>query len=146
MKRLLFLLITLLVLTPARAQEFIGMTEKSIRENMSRDYPDMTCDNMVRNDYFTYLKYYSADGNETWLIFLDGRGQCNGIRVTCGSSSYHMKMKELNDRYRTEGENRWSYRTGNEEIDVKLQQEECFFTVTHQRATDRTKSGNNRAS
>lgn len=145
MKKLLFLLIALLALTTAGAQGFIGMTEKSIRESMSRDYPGMACDNMVRNDYFRYLKYYSADGNETLLIFLDGKRRCNGVRITCGSNSYYMKMKELNERYRTEGENRWSYRTGNEEIDVNLQQEEYFFTITHQRATDRSKSGNDRA-
>jgi len=145
MKRLLVLLIMLLALTPAGAQEFIGMTEKNIRENMSRENPGMVCDNMVRNDYFRYLKYYSADGNETWLIFLDNRGQCNGVRITCGSSSYHTRLKELNDRYRAKGENRWNYRTGNEEIDVKLKQEEYFFTITHQRAIDRAKSGNDRA-
>jgi hypothetical protein len=131
MKKLLLSIIIVLVLVPAEAQEFIGLTGKSIRETMARDNPGLTPDNSVRNEVYRYLKYYSGDDNETWLIFLDDRDRCNGVRITYGISGYDARVKELNERYESAGVNEWSYRSGWNVITVKLKRDEWFFTVTH---------------
>ena len=133
MKRLQLSLILLVLLIPARAQEFYGMPEKSIRAVMARDFPGLTPDNSVRNELYRYIKYHSADDNETWLIFLDERGRCNAVRITCSNNLYDAKIRELNEKYGYDRDGRWSYRIGRDNITVRVQRDAWFFTVTHER-------------
>lgn len=131
MKRLLLSLIILILLVPAKAQEFIGLSEKNIRGIMTRDYPGLTPDNTVRNEVFRYLKYHSVDDNETWLIFLDDTGRCKGVRITYGINGYDSRIRELNEKYEPAGVNAWSYRSGWNVVEVSVKRDDWFFTVTH---------------
>ncbi len=133
MKKLQLSLVLLIILIPVKAQEFYGMTEKSIRAVMASDFKGLTPDNMVRNDVYRYLKYHSADDNETWLIFLDGRNRCKGVRITCSNSIYDAKIRELNQKYGYDKDGEWSYRTERDRIVVTVKRDEWFFTVTHER-------------
>ncbi len=133
MKRFQLSLILLVFLIPVKAQEFYGMTEKSIRAVMTKDFPGLLPDNMVRNDLYKYLKYYSKDDNETWLIFLDQRGRCNGVRITYSNNLYDAKIRELNVKYGNNKDGVWSYRIGVNMITVKVNRDTWFFTVTHER-------------
>lgn len=137
MKGLQLSLFLMVLLLPVRAQEFIGLTEKSIRETIAREIPRLKTDNTVRNETFRYIKYHSGDDNETWLVFIDSSGKCNGVRITCGNAVYEARLKELNDRYTPTGLDSWTYKTGGEEINVKLERKEWFFTVTHERSRQR---------
>lgn len=145
MKSILFILLLTLSFPSAEAQEFIGLTEDKIREIMSADRPGFALDGRIKNDAFRYLKYSSGDDNETWIIFIDEKGKCNGVRVTCDNSCYDTKIKELNGKYRQDGTNLWTYRSEGEEISVRLKKESWFFTVTFERTKHRTVSGNDRA-
>lgn len=141
-----YIIIILTMMGPAaEAQEFIGLTEERIREIMSADRPELTLNSRVRNDTFRYLKYSSGDDNETWVLFIDEKGRCNGVRITCDNSCYDSKVMELNELYRPGETNLWIYRTGGEEISVKLKKESWFFTVTYERTKQRGRSGNDRA-
>lgn len=131
MKRLQLSLILLVLLIPVKAQEFCGMPEKSIRAVMAKGFPGLTPDNLVRNDIYRYLKYHSADDNETWLIFLDENGRCNGVRITYSNSLYDAKIRELNEKYGYKKDGSWSYRSGRYVIFVRVKRDEWFFTVTH---------------
>lgn len=131
MKRFLLSLIILVLLVPAGAQEFIGLSEKNIRRTMAVENPGLTPDNSVRNEVYRYLKYHSKDDNETWLIFLDNNGRCDGVRITYGIGAYQARVNELNEKYKSEGINHWSYRAGRDLITVRLKRDEWFFTVTH---------------
>lgn len=131
MKRLLLSLIILVLLVPAGAQEFIGLSEKNIRRTMAGENPGLTPDNSVRNEVFRYLKYHSVDDNETWLIFLDDIGRCNGVRITYGINGYDSRIRELNEKYEPSGLNRWTYRSGWNVVEVRLKRDDWFFTVTH---------------
>ena len=71
MKRALVILLLLISLGSAGAQDFIGMNDRDIRRIMSDEHPGMALDEKVRNDTFRYLKYSSGNENETWLIFFD---------------------------------------------------------------------------
>lgn len=131
MKRFLLSLIILVLLVPASAQEFIGLSEKNIRRTMAVENQGLTPDNSVRNEVYRYLKYHSKDDNETWLIFLDDNGRCNGVRITYGIGAYQARVNELNEKYKSEGINLWSYRAGRDLITVRLKRDDWFFTVTH---------------
>lgn len=135
MRKLLLTLIALAILAtiPAQAQEFIGLTEKKIREVIASDIPGLTPDNSVQNNIFRYLKYYSEDDSETWLIFLDDRDRCYGVRITSSINRYDATVKTLNEKYRPEGFNAWSYRAGREIISVRVKKDAWYFTVTHER-------------
>jgi hypothetical protein len=133
MKRILLSLILLVFLMPLHAQEFYGLPEKSIRAVMARDFPGLTPDNSVRNDLYRYLKYHSADDNETWLIFLDERGRCNGVRITYSNNLYDSKIRELNEKYGYDRDGVWSYRIERNLITVKVNRDAWFFTITHER-------------
>ena len=130
--RIVFAVILLALLTPAEAQEFIGLTEKNVKEVMATDKPEMSIDLLVKNGAFRYLKYRSRDDSETWLIFLNEEGRCNGVRITCNDGCYDRKIRELNDLYSQGEENRWSYMTDGNEINVILKRESLFFTVTYE--------------
>lgn len=145
MKSIPFIIIimTLLGLT-TEAQDFIGLPEERIREIMSADKPGLSLDTRVRNNTYRYLKYSSLDNNETWVVFIDDKGRCSGVRITCDNSSYDRKLKELNDLYIPAEANLWSYRAGGEEISVRLKKESWFFTVTYERSKQRGRGGNDR--
>jgi hypothetical protein len=145
MKSIPFIIFLLIMLGPAaEAQDFIGLPEERIREIMSADRPGLSLDNKVRNNTYRYLKYSSGDDNETWVVFIDEKGRCNGVRITCDNSIYDSKIKELNQLYKPGEVNLWSYRTDGEEISVRLKKESWFFTLTYERTKLRGRSGNNR--
>jgi len=145
MKKILFNVILLGLLGgTAEAQDFIGLPEERIREIMKADRPGLNIDNRVKNNTFRYIKYSSGDDRETWLIFIDEKDRCNGVRITCDNMCYDMKIKELNDLYRSDEPNIWIYKSGGEEIIVRLKQESWFFTVTYERKKHTGKSGNDR--
>ncbi len=137
MKRLQLSLVLLVLFLPVRAQEYIGLTEKNVREAIAGNMPGLTPDNTVRNDSYRYLKYHSVDDNETWLVFFDSGGRCNGVRITSGNAGYEARVKEMNNRYTAAGLNSWTYKSGGQEISVKLKREEWFYTVTHERLRQR---------
>jgi len=146
MKCIPFIIILLTLAGPlAEAQDFIGLSEERIREIMSADRPGLSLDNKVINNTYRYLKYSSGDDNETWVVFIDDKGRCNGVRITCDNSCYDNKIKELNELYWPGETNLWSYRAGGEEISVRLKKESWFFTVTYERTKQRGRSGNDRA-
>lgn len=126
------------------AQNLIGMRENDIRKYMAGEMPSMSIDGKVKNDVFRYLKYLSRDENETWVIFLDDKGKCIGVRVTCDNSILDYKVRELNEHFRIKDKGLWSYWSGGDEIGIRLQQYPWFFTITYEKTDHRTGSGNDR--
>ena len=145
MKRSLLILLFIVGAGSLGAQNFIGLNEQSIRLIMSDENPTMIIDDKVKNSSFRYLKYSSKDENETWVIFIDEKGKCNGVRVTCDNSFLPEKREELNTLYRSREKDKWMYRSRGDEISVRLEDKTWFFTITYQRTQEKGKSGNNRA-
>lgn len=144
MKRALVILLLLISLGSAGAQDFIGMNDRDIRRIMSDEHPGMALDEKVRNDTFRYLKYSSGNENETWLIFFDEKGKCSGVRITCDNSFLAGKRKELDTMYKPAEQDSWTHRSGGDEISIRLKDETWFFTITYQRTQKKGKSGNDR--
>jgi hypothetical protein len=145
MKRALVISLLLMTFCYAGAQDFIGLDEHGIRRIMSEENQGLTLDQSVKNDTFRYLKYSSGNENETWVIFFDEKGKCNGVRITCDNSFMNEKRKELDNLYKPAEKDRWTHRTGGDEISIRLKDETWFFTITYQRTQQKGKSGNNRA-
>jgi hypothetical protein len=145
MKRSLVILLLFISFCSAEAQDFIGLNEQSIRMIMSEENPGMTIDDKVKNDTFRYLKYSSGNENETWVIFIDEKGKCNGVRITCDNSFLGDKRKQLDNLYKPTEKDTWSHRSQDDEICISLKDETWFFTITYKRAQQKGKSGNNRA-
>ncbi len=129
----------------AAAQDFIDLNERSIRQIMSKENPRLIIDNNVKNDAFRYLKYCSEDKDETWIIFIDEKGKCNGVRITCDNRFLNDRRKELSALYRSGEKDQWTYRSRGNEISVRLEDETWFFTITYRKTQQKGKSGNNRA-
>ena len=144
MKRILTATFLLLIFCSAQAQDLIGLHEQKIREMMAADRPALVMDSKVRNETYRYLKYYSSDDEETWIVFIDERGRCSGVRITCDNSCIDRKVRELNDLYKPGDRDIWNYRAGSDEITVRLRRGAYFFTVTWERAKHKGKSGNDR--
>ena len=145
MKGSLIILLLLISFCSAGAQDFIGLNEHSIRMIMSEDNPGMSIDEKVKNDTFRYLKYSSANENETWVIFIDEKGKCSGVRITCDNSFLADKRKELDNLYKPAEKDMWTHRSRGDEISIRLKDETWFFTITYQRTQQKGKSGNDRA-
>ena len=133
MKIILLIGILCFCLMPVRSQNFIGMKEDRIRDAMASENPGMTVDTRVKNDSFRYLKYLSDRENETWLIFLDEKGRCNGVRITYDNSMMETKVREMKEIYRQNGSDRWSDGSGNDEVTITLKRDLSFFSVTWER-------------
>jgi hypothetical protein len=145
MKRILLATLLFFCMLSLKSQEFIGRHESNIMQVMNGEHPELALQSDIRNSSVRYLKYISKDNEETWIIFLDDRGICKGVRITCANSRYDNRIRELNEFYQPGGNNRWSYTEKSEKIDVSLQRDDYFFTVTWERAKKRGKSGNDRA-
>ena len=145
MKGALLILLLLINLCSAGAQDFIGLNERGIRRIMSEDHPGMTMDENLKNETYRYLKYSSGNENETWIIFMDEKGICNGVRITCDSSALDEKIKELNSSYKPAEKDSWTHMSGGNEISIRVKNETWFFTITYQKTQKKGKSGNNRA-
>ena len=145
MKGSFLILMFLVSAISAGAQDFIGLNEQSIKQIMSEKNPRMIIDSKVKNDTFRYLKYCSEDKEETWVIFIDEKGRCNGVRITCDNRFLNERRKELNTLYRSGENDNWTYKSRGSEISVRLEDETWFFTITYQKTQQKGKSGNDRA-
>ncbi|GEM_PF-217796 len=128
----------------AGVQDFIGLNEQKIRTIMIEEHQGLTLDSRVRNENFRYLKYFSKDENETWVIFLDYKGKCNGVRIICDNSILNEKVRELNEHYKVSGKGLWTYRSKGDEITISLKQDPWFFSITYKKSELHSESGNDR--
>lgn len=141
-----YILISLFLLTFASvwSQDVIGLDELRIKTIMSEERPGLVREDNVKNENFRYLKYSSKEERETWVIFLDVKGICNGLRITCENSCMEEKKSELNRLYRSDGKDRWIYRSRGNEISVDLRDETWFFSITYRPVQKKGKGGNDR--
>lgn len=145
MKRILLLVLLFFCMLSLKSQKFIGLHEGAVMQLMDGEHPALALQSDIRNSSVRYLKYISNDGDETWIIFLDEKGVCNGVRMTCANSRYDSRIRELNSLYQSGDMYSWSYTENSDKIDIRLTRDEYFFTVTWERAKKRGKSGNDRA-
>lgn len=144
MRRTILIFLALFTFIKAGAQDFIGLNEPRIKVIMSDERPALTIDDKVKNEVYRYLKYTSGEEGETWIIFLDEKGICNGIRITYGKNSIEEKRAELNSLHKLEGIDNWVYRSRGKLINIDLKDETWFFTVTYKISQHREKSGDDR--
>lgn len=144
MSRSIIIFLILFAPLASGAQDLIGLNELKIRALMSDERPALTINDKIRNDTFRYLKYTSGEEGETWIIFLDEKGICNGVRITYAKSRIKEKRDELNSLHKIKATDSWFYRSHGRLISVDLEDETWFFTVTYKISQHREKSGDDR--
>lgn len=97
MSRSILILLALFRISAAGAQDLIGLNEPRIKVLMADERPALIINDKVKNDIYRYLKYTSGEEGETWLIFLDEKGICNGVRITYEKSSIEEKEASSTD-------------------------------------------------
>lgn len=123
---------------------FIGLGEQKIKTLMSEENPGLILDKKVRNESYRYLKYFSKNENETWVIFLDKKGTCNGVRITYDNSRLDEKVRELDRQYKVREKGLWTYRSKGDEISIRLKMDPYFFSITYSKMKHQSQSGNDR--
>lgn len=86
-------------------------------------------DNTSVNKTFNYLKYVDYLGQQTILFFMDENDICTAWKWMCDYSLLEEKVKELNDKFKPAGENRWTFKHNDKQFEVKLDKEEWFFSI-----------------
>ncbi|MBN1596972.1 MAG: hypothetical protein JW894_01655 [Bacteroidales bacterium] len=134
-----FLQITLVVLILAtvasiscKSQNFIGMHKDEIIAEMKVSHKNFKLNTGVINPHYKYLKYEDKINEITILFFLSDVEKCTLIRKMCDYSNINDVLAELNEKYNSEGNNKWSYKMDERIFDISMEEGEWFFTVTTQ--------------
>lgn len=129
MKRIWLLLLCLFVLVQLGAQNLIGKRKAEIGKLMKVMYPDFALDNSIINKTYNYLKYEDKFNEQTMLIFLSDKDECTATKLMSSYSNLLQVKKELGQKYKTAGKDRWQYTENGIKYLVKLKREEWYFSV-----------------
>lgn len=108
---------------------FIGLTKNEIKNKMDEQMDEFNLDNSTVNKSFNYLKYVDYLGQQTILYFMDENDICTASKWMCDYSLLDEKINLLNNLYQNAGENTWKYEQDGTEYQVKLEEEEWFFSM-----------------
>jgi hypothetical protein len=133
-KKALFALLFSLSAFTVRGQVFIGMNKDKVLVTMKSEKPDFTNDETVRNEKYNYLKYFSEDDSETWIIVFDSSEKCKCVKVTCENHMLSGKRKELDGLYVKQGPDKWRLDQKTGDVLIDLKDETWYFTITYRPA------------
>jgi len=130
----LVILLLLLASLNLSAQVYIGLDKPVVIQMMKKDYPTYSCEDDIKNDKYNYIKFFSDDETETWIVVFDKEDRCTNVKITCEMSLLSKKRNELDKLYTKKGSDSWiiSRRTG--DILVQLKNETWFFTIIYRPA------------
>jgi hypothetical protein len=111
-------------------QNLIGYHVKDIRLYMKEKEKNMAFRGFTYNSTFKYLKFENEDESQTLLFFLTADSICKSVRLVCDKSLKAAKIKELDSKYKKEGENNWSDVKNDKKYFIELKEEDWSFNVT----------------
>jgi hypothetical protein len=127
-----FLTITLfcsIFLTNIFSQDnYIGLSRSDIIKKMKNEKPDFIKQKVINRSY-NYLKYMDTMGERTILIFLSEDNRCTHVKLMSHYVHLGSTIDSLNKEYKKIDKHQWKYTVDGEEILVKLEKGEWFFTV-----------------
>jgi hypothetical protein len=133
-RKSLVILLLLMASWDLSAQVFIGLEKGDVIKSMKKEYPAYRCDDDIKNEKYNYIKFYSEDETETWIVVFDKEDRCTSVRITCEMSQLANKRNELDSLYTKKEADSWiiNLRTG--DILIQLKNETWFFTITYRPA------------
>lgn len=111
-------------------QNFIGVHKNEIAGLLNQVNPQFKLDRNVVNHTYNYLKYVDKVSEQTILFFLSDEDECTYVRWMADYSNLSDMTGMLNQKYRKNGSNSWSYSDKAGDYSVTLVEEEWYFTVT----------------
>lgn len=126
---LLLQAVVLFASTRVSAQNFVGMKESAIIKKTESDLPSFKRESDYANERFRYLKYTTADGLQTMLIFLDSNGICTEVRISFDRSIYNEMVKDLNRLYSRSSDNVWTDTRKGRRFSITLSDDTWYYTV-----------------
>ena len=113
-----------------QGQNFIGLDETEIAKQMSISNPQFKLDKNVINPTYKYLKYVDKITEQTILFFLSDNGDCTYVRWMSDYSNLNDMISMLNQKYKKNTSNTWSFTENGQSYTVKLEEGEWYFTVS----------------
>jgi hypothetical protein len=117
------------------SQNFVGMKEPAITRFMGSKMPDYTREKGIVNNSYKYMRYVSEDGRQTLLVFFNGNGICNEVRLNFDKSLYTAKMTELNSSYTKLTEFTWTEKKGGRNYAIALTDDNWYYTLKFREIT-----------
>jgi hypothetical protein len=119
----------MLISFPVGSQHFIGMQKEQLVKAMKTVYPDFVIDTSSVNHTYKYLKYIDKVNEQTLLVFLSDNDVCTATKLMSNYSFLTQVKEELSKKYKTAGNDQWTYAVEGVEYHVKLKREAWFFSV-----------------
>ncbi len=107
---------------------YIGLDRSDIIKKMKNEKPDFIQQKVI-NKAYNYLKYMDALGERTILIFLSDDNQCTHVKLMSHYVHLGSTIDSLNKEYEKIDKHQWKYTVDGEDILIKLDKGEWFFTV-----------------
>ena len=128
-KGVILLAVMIFLVSPVKAQHFIGKTKELVEKEMETSFPDFAIDKSSVNHTYKYLKYINKVTEQTLLVFLSENDLCTSTKLVSDYANLLQVKKELNSKCKPAGKDKWKYTQNGVKYVVKLKREEWFFTV-----------------
>jgi hypothetical protein len=127
-----YIVISLLSLriSEIKAQNYIGMTKEQIIMDMDTSHKSFKLNTSAINPYYNYLKYEDVVNEMTILFFLSEKNECTLIRKMCDYANINDELGQLNQKYKQQSKNKWTYTLNGKSYLVSLEEGEWYFTIT----------------
>ncbi len=110
-------------------QNLIGYNDYEIRKLMKENKRDMNFEKVINNK-FIYLKYSDNSDSQTILFFLSPDSVCKNVRIICDKGIKAEKVKEFNQLYKKNGDNKWIDRKGRKDYLIEIKDEKWSTVIT----------------
>ena len=128
--QLLILIFTALSANIAlQEQSMIGMSKEEVLQKMKEEHRKFALDNTITRQQFNYLKYGNNSETVTWIIYFSEKDICTSTKKVCDYIEYDYVLKELNEKFEKVGDLTWEFKSGNEQIQVTIEEKDWYFTV-----------------
>jgi hypothetical protein len=111
------------------SQNLIGYNDYEIRKFMKENNRNMNFEKVINNK-FIYLKYSDNSDSQTILFFLSPDSVCKNVRIICDKSIKAQKVKEFDQLYKKNGDNKWSDRQGRRDYFIEIKDEKWSTVIT----------------
>ncbi len=107
---------------------YIGLDRSDIIKKMKDEKPGFIQQKVINKTY-NYLKYMDTLGERTILIFLSDDNHCTQFKLMSHYVHLGSTIDSLNKEYEKIDKHQWKYTVDGEDILIKLDKGEWFFTV-----------------
>jgi hypothetical protein len=128
MKSVIFIILLFLGFS-LKGQNYIGLSKNEIVNMMRKTNPGFDLDEGAVNKTYKYLKYVDKYNEETWLFFLSDKDLCVYTKLMSDYSNLDIRLKNLNEQYRKEGDLKWTFNDKGFTYTIELKKEEWYFTI-----------------